>query len=210
MEFNRKSTITKDDVRVSKRLSWLLRHGALNEGLHLSTEGFIPLQQILESKGFESVSISDIERIVLNNDKQRFTLRTSETGILEIKANQGHSIDVRRLELTPLTDPKKVQNVIHGTYFQFWKCIKKEGLFRGKRMHIHFSEHLPGAKNISGIRASAEIFIYVDLAKALSQGLKFYISPNNVILSPGNEQGYVKPDYFMKVCRASDGHLVDV
>ena len=33
----------------------------------------------------------------------------------------------------------------------------------------------------------------------IEDGLKFYRSENNVILSPGDENGFINPKYFLKV-----------
>lgn len=91
--------------------------------------------------------------------------------------------------------------VIHGTYLKNWSSIRKDGLSRIKRNHIHFSSGLPDDKSvISGIRHNAEVFIYINLKLAILDGLKFYKSVNNVILSPGDENGFIRPKYFLKVC----------
>lgn len=43
-------------------------------------------------------TVADIQRVVTESDKQRFTVRThSVSGKLQIKANQGHSIDVSNI-----------------------------------------------------------------------------------------------------------------
>ncbi|KAF2890284.1 hypothetical protein ILUMI_15888 [Ignelater luminosus] len=174
---------TKHDIWISKTLSGLLRHRAIKEGLTISSEGFVPIAQILNNRYLKSkCTIDDIKRIVVNNDKQRFTLRTTETGELEIRANQGHSIpNLDNLELTPITNANQVENVIHGTYFKFWNSIKTQGLYRGKRNHIHFASGLLGNTNvISGIRKTVEIYIYIDLQKALSSGFLFFLSTNGL------------------------------
>lgn len=68
------------------------------------------------------------------------------------------------------------------------------------RNHIHFAPGEPGEEGvISGMRSSCEILVFIDLRKALSDGFKFYRSANNVILCPGNEQGFLPPQYFEKV-----------
>lgn len=104
------------------------------------------------------------------------------------------------LELVPVADPSEVSNVIHGTYLRNLDAIKSTGLSRMNRNHVHFSYDLPNSKTvISGIRSSAEVFVYIDLAKALSEGLKFYKSANGVILSPGDENGIIEPKYFQKI-----------
>lgn len=82
-------------MHISKALSWLLRHGALKEGLEISADGFVDVSQILKSNTFKNkYSVDDILRVVTNNDKQRFLTRRIDTG-LQIRANQGHSISVQ-------------------------------------------------------------------------------------------------------------------
>ncbi len=41
--------------------------------------------------------------------------------------------------LTPVTDPSAYPAVIHGTYASKWEPIKKRGLSRMARNHIHFA-----------------------------------------------------------------------
>ena len=51
------------------------------------------------------------------------------------------------------------------------------------------------------MRNSADIFIYIDLQKALDAGYKFQLSTNGVILTPGNEKGFLPPEFFSQVER---------
>lgn len=75
-----------------------------------------------------------------------------------------------------------------------------------KRNHIHFAKGLPSDKTVlSGIRKDCQIFIYIDLAKALREGIKFFKSSNEVILSPGDENGVIDPKYFLKVINSKGG-----
>ncbi|XP_078350271.1 tRNA 2'-phosphotransferase 1-like isoform X3 [Oculina patagonica] len=75
-----------------------------------------------------------------------------------------------------------------------------EGLSRMSRNHIHFAPGEPGEEGvISGMRSSCEILVFINLRKALGDGFKFYRSSNNVILCPGNEQGFLPPEYFERV-----------
>lgn len=53
------------------------------------------------------------------------------------------------------------------------------------------------------MRKSSQILIYVDLMKALNAGIKFFISDNGVVLTEGDERGYLKPDFFRRVERAN-------
>lgn len=83
------------DTQLSKKLSWILRHGAVREGLQISDKGYINVSDILNHKNFKNYySIDDIITTVKTNDKQRFCLCYNENGELQICASQGHSIQV--------------------------------------------------------------------------------------------------------------------
>ncbi len=47
----------------------------------------------------------------------------------------------------------------------------------------------------AGMRKTAEVYIYVDLAAALRDGLLFFVSENKVLLSPGDAKGAIAPRY---------------
>lgn len=101
------------------------------------------------------------------------------------------------LELTPITDPSEAPEVIHGTYLKSWDIIKDQGLNKMGRNHIHFAAGEPGENGvISGMRSSCEVIIKLNMEKALKDGLKFFRSANNVILSPGDADGFIRPCYF--------------
>ena len=70
-----------------------------------------------------------------------------------------------------------------------------------KRNHIHFATGFLGEETvISGMRMHCTVFIYVDLEKALENGIKFWKSENGVVLTEGeNEKGYLSKEYFKKV-----------
>lgn len=163
--------------------------------------GFVFVDELLKLRQFKRYSENEVRKVVDDNDKKRFALRLDPlTNRLQIRANQGHTIEVDDLELNPITDPSNAPVVVHGTYRECWELIKAQGLSRMSRNHIHFAPGEPGEEGvISGMRSSCEILVFIDLRKALSDGFKFYQSANNVILCPGNEQGFLPPQYFEKV-----------
>ncbi|XP_013776797.1 tRNA 2'-phosphotransferase 1-like [Limulus polyphemus] len=194
------------DIRLSKSLSWLLRHGAEKEGLKLEYGGFASVDKLLSFPQFSSITVEDVKRVVEYNDKKRFALRYHpETGELQIRANQGHSVKVDEEGLVvPLKAEDCPNMIVHGTYFKNWPKIKVDGLSRMKRNHIHFAVGMPGENGvISGMRTNCEIFILIDVVKAIDDGFKFFQSENNVILSPGDKNGYLKPKYFKEVWQFS-------
>lgn len=71
-----------------------------------------------------------------------------------------------------------------------------------RRKHIHFAK---SDSSISGLRNNAQIHIYIDLARALRDGIKFYESDNGVILTAGNADGFLEPKYFHRVLQVATG-----
>ncbi|XP_062503092.1 tRNA 2'-phosphotransferase 1-like [Corticium candelabrum] len=191
------------DIKLSKSLSYILRHGAEKEGIRLDEGGFAFVDDILARPHLKRFTFTDVERVVADNDKQRFSLIIDkDTGRSKIRANQGHTLEIPDLELIPLTKPKEVPIAVHGTYLRSWEMIRVQGLSRMKRNHIHLAPGEPGESGvISGMRSSCEVLIGIDTAKALEAGIKFFKSANNVILSPGNEKGLIPPEFFRTAVR---------
>lgn len=51
----------------------------------------------------------------------------------------------------------------------------------------------------SGMRQSAQVLIYIDVQKALDAGIAFFLSENGVVLTEGDEHGFLSPEYFLRV-----------
>lgn len=209
-ERDQKKTTSKsknNDVQISKKLSSILRHRAVEEGLKVMADGSVLLDDLLKLKQFNGVTQSQIERIVKDNDKQRFSLleKSNESKnnhpIYYIRANQGHSVDVgSKINvnelLVELKDP--LPNCVHGTTFKAWAEIKTKGLNKMQRTHIHFANDTDLERVVSGFRSDSAVLIHVDMAKAMKDNIKFYMSENKVILTEG-VNGVLDPKYFNKI-----------
>lgn len=193
---------------MSRYLSYLLRHGAFNEGLPIDSEGFVAvivLLKFLTERGSHIDTLEKLQNIEANDLKHRFTL-IQKDGEWFMRANQGHSIiTVTEESLIPITDPSKYSEVVHGTFRKNLDSIKKSGLSKMKRNQIHFATSTDAK---SGVRTGANVFIYVNLSLALKDGIKFFISDNNVILTPGNHRGFLEPKYFDKIIDITGNNLM--
>eukprot|EP00903_Cladosiphon_okamuranus_P014767 g13683.t2 len=207
-------------VELSKRLTYTLRHGADKLGLQLRPDGFASLDELLSKSSFRGVSQQQVEEVVAADEKGRMTIvslpceESSDDSAaplvskLFIRANQGHSmkgvVDEDQL-LTRVRDSSDIPVCVHGTNLKSWPSIREEGLRCMKRTHIHFAAGLPGESGIiSGMRRSCKVLIYVDVAAAMSDGVMFFRSSNNVILTSGKD-GILHPRYFSHVEGVSGG-----
>lgn len=190
--------------KLSKFMSLILRHKAKEFGLDISSHGLVGVTELLavakKQKGLESATIMDIQDVVIHCDKQRFKL-TEIKDKLFIAANQGHSIESVTAERKEVIDPSEIPICIHGTNMKAIQLIKKSGgLSKMDRNDIHMASALPESGDvISGMRKSASVVIWIDVDKAMAQGIKFFISNNGVILSPGDEHGLIPSSCFKKV-----------
>ncbi|XP_067400128.1 tRNA 2'-phosphotransferase 1 isoform X2 [Emydura macquarii macquarii] len=202
------------DVCLSKALSYILRHGAAQVGLEMGADGFVDVAALLSLPRFAGVSVADVRHVVETNEKRRFALRPHPIdGRLQIRANQGHSLRVSELDLTPLLEPTALpQTMAHGTYLRHWPAICRGGLSRMGRNHIHLAPGLPGEGQVlSGMRQDCDVAIVIDGPKALVDGIQFYRSTNGVILTPGDAEGLLPPraSVIPRVTHAGVGSVPD-
>ncbi|TMW55676.1 hypothetical protein Poli38472_010558 [Pythium oligandrum] len=200
------------EVRISKTLAYALRHGAEDLGLNMRASGYVELQELLSKPLCKEITEEQVEEIVRTNTKKRFTITTDESGAVKyIRANQGHTLQLVSDDalLTPLEDPSELPYCIHGTYTKFWESILDNGLSRMTRNHIHMTPtEVTGGDVVSGFRTNCDLLLYIDVPLALTDGIRFYRSSNNVILSPGvGESGVLERKYFIKAVKR-DGTVV--
>ncbi|KAK4507531.1 hypothetical protein PRZ48_001266 [Zasmidium cellare] len=152
-------------VQVSKKISWLLRHGAEKEGLTLGPGGYIPVSEVLSNRNLKSLKVTfdELRQIVEENDKQRFSMvpasaqegKGGEEGQTDltssdpkdwlIRANQGHSLKVEDDGLLkPITKENLPETAVHGTTHSAWPLIVASGGLKPMgRNHVHFASGLP-------------------------------------------------------------------
>jgi putative RNA 2'-phosphotransferase len=141
----------------SKFLSFALRHNPGEAGLVLDANGWAETSrvvQILRTR-FGQFNHDDLETLVRENDKQRFTLEGTR-----IRANQGHSIAID-LELEEKTPPAQL---LHGTKQSFMRSIMRDGLVPGARQHVHLSADIETARIVANRRPGDSIILVVETA----------------------------------------------
>lgn len=165
-----------DLISSSKFLSLVLRHKPDIIGLTLDTEGWAGIDELIRlSQSHTPLTRAMIEAIVAENSKQRFAI--SEDGS-RIRARQGHSIDVD-LQLQPTSPP---QRLYHGTATRFVDAIRREGLHKRSRQHVHLSANADTA-TLVGARHGRPMVLIVHADKMAAAGHAFFLSENGVWLT---------------------------
>lgn len=170
--------MNQEKVKLSKHLSFVLRHKPEKIGLTLSKEGWANIEDLIEKslKNSQYFTREIIKEIVQENNKKRFELNENET---LIRACQGHSIEVD-LKLKVKVPPAILY---HGTAETTMPKIRKScGLSKINRQHVHLSEDVETAKNV-GSRHGKVVVIKIAASLMLKDGYKFYQSKNGVWLT---------------------------
>ncbi|KAF3332359.1 tRNA 2'-phosphotransferase 1-like protein [Carex littledalei] len=192
---------------LGRLLTRILRHMASELNLNMRSDGYVRVNDLLNLNiqtfakiPLKSHTVEEVREAVRRDNKQRFSL-LEEDGQLFIRANQGHTIKAVESEhlLKPIMSAEEVPVCLHGTYKRNLESILKSGLKRMERLHVHFSSGLPtDGEVVSGMRRDINILIYLDVKKALEDGMKLYVSDNKVILTEGFD-GVVPVKYFAKI-----------
>jgi putative RNA 2'-phosphotransferase len=173
----------------SKLLSLILRHRPQDFGVTLDAQGWTSVEVLLEALAARGVALSRRELLALvrDNDKQRFAISPDRQ---RIRANQGHSVGVDLQHAQ--AEPPDI--LFHGTVARFLPSIRKGGLLKGRRHHVHLSATLEQAA-VVGARRGASVILEVHAGRMHADGHVFQLSPNGVWLAEAVPPGYlVFPD----------------
>ena len=164
-------------VATSKLLSYVLRHRPDSIGLALDAHGWAGVDDLLArlAAAGHAVDLALIERVVADNDKQRFAFSEDRT---RIRASQGHSVKVD----LALAEAEPPPVLYHGTASRFLKAILAEGLRASGRHHVHLSADVDTAMRV-GARHGFPAILRVDTQRMRADGLAFYRSDNGVWLT---------------------------
>lgn len=170
---------------LSKFMSLVLRHEPDRIGIVLDPAGWTALEVFVSKlrKAGHKVERADVERVVADNDKKRFTISADGR---RIRAAQGHSVPVD-LGLEPKTPP---DILFHGTASTSLDSIFGSGLNAGGRRQVHLSLDHDTAVKVGG-RHGKPVVLKVDCAKMVADGFKFYQADNGVWLVDGVPAAYL-------------------
>jgi len=172
-------------VKVSKRLSYLLRHNPQALKLDMDTNGWVPVSQLISSGEF---TMDSIEKAVKENNKKRFEFSSDKK---KIRARQGHSIEID-LGYKPV---KPLDLLYHGTATKSLKFIWKDGLKKMNRHAVHLSKDIITAENV-GKRHGKVIVLMIDAKKMHENGHEFFLTENGVWFTDNVPFEYIRYQAF--------------
>ena len=159
----------------SKKLSWLLRHGAPSQGIAMDAAGWVAVDDVLKALRMPR---SLLEQVVQENTKNRLELKEDR-----VRASQGHSTEGMPVTLEGLEasweEVHEDTSIWHGTSVDAARGIAREGIRPAARTHVHMTD-APGSA--VGKRAQVDLMLEVNPARLRAQGLRVFRSQNGVVL----------------------------
>lgn len=174
------------EVKVSKTLSYVLRHRPDGIGIEPDAQGWTPVESLLQAlqAAGKHTTRDELAYVVENNPKQRFEF--DATG-KRIRARQGHSVDVE-LGYTASVPPDVL---FHGTATRFLESIFAEGLTRRRRHHVHLGTDTKLMLEVAS-RHGRPALLRIDAAQMLADGHAFFVTANDVWLTEHVPPRYIE------------------
>ncbi|MDN5320511.1 MAG: putative 2-phosphotransferase [Thermococcaceae archaeon] len=168
-EFLRSSERTK----ISKLMSYILRHAPWEFDVEVDEEGFASIEEVVRAvkKSYPWVKKEHILWIVENDPKGRFEIRGDK-----IRARYGHSFDVS----LDHEEDVEVKVLYHGTPRRNLKNILREGIKSMKRKFVHLTTSKEEAYETGRRYGRDVVIIFVDAECLRKKGYKIYKAGKNV------------------------------
>ena len=154
-------------IRLSKFLSYILRHAPHEYNLKLDKNGYAEIEKVLSILGekFRFFKKEDLFSLVKSDRKGRFEIADNK-----IRATYGHSIEIAP-KAKPVTPP---EFLYHGTSGESAEKIASSGLRPMGRQFVHLSLNESDAYAV-GLRHTENPVILKIMAKDASlRGVKFF------------------------------------
>ncbi len=155
--------------RLSRFLSFLLRHRPPEYPLAFDRQGFVAWSELLRrvQTRYPDATEDDIREIVTAADKRRFELRDDK-----VRATYGHSfpVDLGGESVAP------PEELYFGTARDLAQSILREGLKPRGRSYVHLSTSIDEAEAVGRRRDPAPAIIVVAARAAQQSGIEFYSS----------------------------------
>ena len=176
-----------DYIRLSKEISYALRHAPWEYELEMDEEGWVPVEQLLEALHrtvkWSNICEADLNEMIEKSEKKRHELAEGR-----IRAFYGHSIPMKILK-----EEKMPPDVLyHGTARRFLESINENGLLPQSRQYVHLSQDIETAENVGKRHDDKPCILIIDAKTAWNDGIKFYFGNEKVWLADAIPSRYIR------------------
>lgn len=177
-----------DYKRLSKAVSYFLRHNPWEIELEPDESGWVPVDQLISGLNpkFPNVTVGDLQNVIDTSEKTRFEIQGDK-----IRATYGHSLP-RKIKKESTTPPFLLY---HGTTTKAVNQIMEKGLLPMNRQYVHLSLDPKTAKVVASRKGQKVAIIAIDAKKASEKGVNFYGELNGIWLANSIPPAYLMPQF---------------
>ena len=155
--------------RLSRFLTFLLRHKPKDYPLAIDREGFAPWQEVVDmvQERFYDVTEEQIRSLIAGAEKKRFEIRGDK-----VRATYGHSFPIDLGETS--TEPPA--ELYFGAARDLAESMLRSGLKPRDRQYVHLSVTAKEAESVARRHDPAPSVLVIDAQAAYAEGVRFYES----------------------------------
>lgn len=174
-------------LKLSKEISYALRHSPLEYGLELDNNGWVRLQELLtalrKKEEWKTLEIKDLIKMIELSDKKCHEIVDGK-----IRAQYGHSISTK-IQKDATAPP---EYLYHGTARRFNRSIKEKGLLPQDRQYVHLSVDIETAAQVGKRRDESPVILIIKAKLAWKNGVCFYKGNDKVWLADAIRSKYIE------------------
>lgn len=175
-----------EEEKISKLISYALRHEPARFQLELDESGFVSLDELvskLNQKEQVNLTTEAVVALLEKSDKKRWEIQ----GDL-IRAIYGHSLSQKIVK--KVTKPPEF--LYHGTAHKFVDRILAQGLLPKDRQYVHLSQEIITAIDVGKRRDHEPVLLKVLAQFAYENGVAFYQEKDGIWLSESIPVRYLR------------------
>ncbi|EBB5847934.1 RNA 2'-phosphotransferase [Listeria monocytogenes] len=165
-------------TKLSKEVSYALRHAPWEYELELDKNGWVQIDQLLQAfqqfNEWQNVELDDLKVMIEKSEKKRHEIQGNS-----IRAFYGHSIPMKIVKEEAIPP----EFLYHGTAHNFLSEVEKKGLVPMSRQYVHLSEDIETANLVGKRKDKNPIILEISALEAWNEGVNFYYGNEKVWLA---------------------------
>ncbi len=180
----------KQQVKLSKFLSYIFRHNPQQLGIELDENGFsqISVDELIilikKDARFSWLNRQKLEALVQLDPKGRFEIKNER-----FRCRYGHSL--KNISLNDLY--KNVPQILyHGTNLKAYEKIVSDGLKPMGRNLVHLTLSIPDAKMVARRHGGQMVILEIDALQAQKDGIEIFQASPTIFVAKSIPKKYIK------------------
>ncbi|KAJ7249550.1 KptA family-domain-containing protein [Mycena haematopus] len=205
----------------TRRLHWLLRHGAVPPVMTIRPDGFVRLDDVVRSTEFcfghsalmspqRNLSLfrkfsSKFDQLLAHDESRSFKIIQEYdprigADAMWIRARRGHTIKSVDWSVQRILSSEAVPTLVYSVDLDTWKDIQHYGI---QPQSTDGLIHLQPTTAVEHFDDTSHVFVFIDVAKMLATNIPLWRSTRGrgAWLTTGNTNGVIPPQVFLEAIK---------